>query len=132
MMGVYQADMIFQQEPPFNMPKFAILVKYYELPDVFHEDLAVKVYLPGDQKDLPTLTMSFPRQDLQMDKAPYELEEGQERLFNLTIPIMFSPLLVSKEGFLKVKVVCGDIVTNVGSLMLRKIRHDEKIPGINA
>ncbi len=130
-MGVYQTDMIFQQEPPFTLAKFAILVKYYELPDIFHEDITMKVYLPGDNKDSPTLAMPIPRQSLRMGEAPYELEEGQERLFNLTLPIMFSPLLVSKEGFLKVRAVCGDIITNLGSLMLRKIRQNEKIPGVN-
>jgi hypothetical protein len=132
-MGIYQNDMIFPQDPPFNLPKFAILVKYFELPDAFHEDITVNVYLPGDQKDSPTVTLPVPRKTLQTgEPPPYELEEGQERVFNLTLPIAFSPLLVGKEGFIKVRATCGDVVTNLGSLMLRKIRQEEKIPGFNA
>jgi hypothetical protein len=131
-MGVYQADMILPQEPPFTLAKFAILVKYYELPDVFHDDVLLKVYLPGDQKDAPSVSRQVPRQALQIAIPDYKWDPDQERVFNLTIPLIFTGLLIANEGFLKVRAVCGDVVTNLGSLMVRKIGQNEKILGINA
>jgi hypothetical protein len=131
-MGIYQADMIFPQDPPVALAKFAILVKYYETPGIFTDDVVLKVYFPGDEKDTPTVTFPVPRQSMQMGEPQHEMEEGQERVFNLTMPIVIAPFQVTKCGFLKVRASCGDVVTNLGSLMLRKIRPDEQVPGLNA
>jgi hypothetical protein len=130
-MGIYQADMIFTQDPPIVLPKFAILVKYYETPGVFTDDVVLKVFFPGDEKDAPTLAIPIPRQSMQIGEPQYEMEEGQEHVFSLAAPVVMAPFQVTKYGFLKVRAACGDAVTNLGSLMLRKIRPDEKISGIN-
>jgi hypothetical protein len=127
-MGVYSNDIVFQNDPPFVTPKFAILVKYFEELDAFKDDILVNVYFPGDQKDSPAMTVPISRSLMQA--APYEMEEGQERLVNLTLPLMFSPFSISKQGFLKVRAICGDVVTNLGSIMVRKIKPDETIQGL--
>lgn len=130
LMGVYQADILFPSPAPFSVPKFGILVKYYETIDSRTDDLSLRVYLPGDQKDAPTLTMPVPRPEI--GPRPPDLEEDQERIFAATVPIMFAPLIVTKEGYIKVRMFRGDIVTNLGSLKVRQIRPDEKILGFNA
>jgi hypothetical protein len=127
-MGTYQNDIIFPNDAPFVMQKFVILVKYFEETDAFKDDISIRVYLPGDQKDIPTVTFPVPRSNMQSSEPLYELEEDQERILTLTVPLMFAPLSVGKEGFLKVRAVCGDVVTNLGSLMVRKIKPDEIIP----
>jgi hypothetical protein len=130
-MGIYQSDMIFPatQEFPFNLAKFGILFKYYETKDALTDDIAIRVFLPGDQKDAPSVVLPFPRAQLISGPAPYPLEEDQERIFNLTFPFLFTPLLVKQEGFIKVRVACGERITNLGSLMIRKARPDENIFG---
>jgi hypothetical protein len=107
-------------------------VKYYELLDVFTDDVLLKVYLPGDQTDAPFVSQQIPRQALQGPAPNYKLESDQQRVLNLTIPLIFAGLLIANEGFLKVRASCGDVVTNLGSLMIRKIGQDEKIAGMNA
>lgn len=60
------------------------------------------------------------------------VEHRMQRDRRGTLPFVLSPLPVPKEGFIKVRAVCGDVTTNLGSLMLRSLRPEEKIPGLNA
>lgn len=130
-MGIYQTDMIFPrvQDFPLVLPRFGILIKYYEMQDVYTEDILVRVFLPGDSKDTPSVALPFNRAIMMATAPPrrYALEEDQERVFNLTYPILFSPLFVKQEGFIKVRVACGAKITNLGSLMIRKAQPDENI-----
>lgn len=130
-MGLYQSDMIFpaSQDFPLVLPRFGILIKYYEVQNYFTDDLVVRVFLPGDSKDAPSMIMPFSRVALNAAVPPrqHELEEDQESVFNLTYPILISPLVVKQEGFVKVRIVCGGVTTNLGSLMIRKARPDENI-----
>jgi hypothetical protein len=130
-MGIYQADMIFaaQQTFPIILPKFGIFVKYYEMQDTMTNDILVRVFLPSDPKDAPSVTLPFNRTLLAATTPPrrYELEPDQERVFNLTYPIVFSPLVIKQEGFVKVRAVCGEKITNLGSLMIRRAHADENI-----
>jgi hypothetical protein len=132
-MGVYGPDMVFQEQFPLVLTKFAILIKYYERPGAFKDDIIFQIYMPGDVKGSPAITNVFKRDPTISSLSPtYDLDEDQAKVFNLTLPFMFSTLPVPKEGFIKVRAVCGGITTNLGSLMLRSIRADEKIPGLNA
>jgi hypothetical protein len=132
-MGVYQNDMVFPSnaEFPILYPKFCILVKYYEVRDYFTDDIVVRIFLPGDPKEAPSVTMPFQRAILGGPTPVYPLEEDQEALFNLTAPFTLSPFPVKQEGFVKVRIVCGSTTTAIGSLMVRRARPDEniQIPG---
>jgi hypothetical protein len=131
-MGTYQADIIFptNQDFPLTLPKFCILIKYYEVLDVFTDDIAISVFLPGDVKDAPTIVLPISRLSLAKPTFPYPLEDDQERVFNITFPLALSPLTIKQEGFVKVRAKCGSTTTNLGSLMVRKARSDETIEGL--
>src|SRR5437667_364391 len=94
-MGIYQVDMILPTPPPFALAKFCILVKYFETLDARADDLLLKIYMPGDQKDAPTITMPIPRSEIGPPSP--DLDEDQERIFAATVPIMVSPLMITKE-----------------------------------
>ena len=128
-MGTYQADMIFPPEPdfPFTIAKLCILVKYYEILNVFSDDLTIRVFLPGDERNAPTVVLPLPRSTLGAPTPLYPLEDDQERVFNLTYPLVLSPLTIKQAGFMKVRAVCGSTTTNLGSLMIRKQKPDENI-----
>jgi hypothetical protein len=134
-MGIYQTDLIVPPgvELPFVIAKFGILIKYYERKDAFKDDIVLRVFLPGDATDAPTVAVPLPRAGLGSTVPPlYPLDEDQERVFSLTFPIVLSPMTVKQEGFVKVRAVCGDVTTKLGSLMLRKARSDEVVqfPGL--
>jgi hypothetical protein len=131
-MGIYQSDMILLTPPPFTLQKFCIFVKYCELFGAVTDELSLKVYMPGDQKDNPTVNMPVIRAQLDPSQAPAELEEDQQRILVIVTPLIFSPIVIAKEGLIKVRMSAGDSITRLGSLRLRQIRPDEKIPGFNA
>jgi hypothetical protein len=128
-MGIYQSDMIFPptQTFPFNMPKFCVLIKYYENLNTFTDDIAIRVFLPGDASDSPTVVLPFPRASLGQPDFSYALEEDQERIFNLSFPLVLSPCLIKQEGFIKVRAICGTTTTRLGSLRIRKAQADENL-----
>lgn len=131
-MGIYQTDMIFstQQTFPLNLAKFGILFKYYETKDAFKDDILIRVFLPGDETDAPSAAIPFARASFPSVEPPYPLDEDQQRVFNLSFPFLFSPLIIRQEGFIKVRVACGDRITNLGSLMIRKAQPNENIFGL--
>jgi hypothetical protein len=127
-MGIYQTDMIFPSTAsfPLVLPKFCALIKYYELAGVFQDDISLHIFFPGDARDTPTVTIPFQRSLLSNDSpAPYPLEDDQERIFNLTFPLMLSPCQIKQEGFVKVRAVAGSITTRLGSLMIRRALTEE-------
>ncbi len=128
-MGIYSVDMVFPATTtfPFVYPKVGILVKYYEEAGLFSDDIAVRVFLPGDEKDAPSVVVPFPNTVRKTGPPPYPLEPDQKSVFSLTWPIVLSPCLMKQEGFIRVRVVTGKTTTNLGSLMVRKIREGENI-----
>jgi len=128
LMGIYSIDMIFQNDFPVTLPKFAILVKYFEIFGTFEDDLSVNIFLPGDQSEKPFLVVPIKRSDIAASTNPYPVEEeGIERLNIISIPVILSPLSIVHEGFIKVRVKCGEIDTKLGRLMLRKLRPGDQI-----
>ncbi len=129
-MGIYQTEMVFPSNVVFPSiyPKFCILIKYYELRNVFNDDIIVRVFFPGDTKESPSLVLPFPSSVRNTTNPAYPLEEDQEHLFNISFPLMLSPFPIKQEGFLKVRAQCGGTTTQLGSLMVRKARPDENLP----
>jgi hypothetical protein len=122
-MGIYQNDMVFPPGAvfPLLIPKFCILIKYYEVPHSIKEDLEVRVFFPGDEENSPSIKMPLPRaviEETGLD-TPYPLESDQERINNMTFPLTISPFTVKQNGWVKVRMAYGESVVNLGSLMLR-------------
>lgn len=128
-MGIYQSEMIFPSslEFPFAVPKFCVLVKYYEKLGVFSDDLSLRVFLPGDIPEKPSIVNPLARADFAKVDPSAPLEADQERILNLTFPVVMAPLTFRQSGFVKVRIVCGDLTTNLGSIFVRKQRADEAI-----
>jgi hypothetical protein len=123
LMGVYQIDMLLQQDLPISLPKFAMLINYYEIKGAFKDALNVKIFLPGNKDDAPQLSWQIDGATRDSAKSPYESADADaEKLFTLTIPVILTPLVINEEGFIKVRVQCGDTTTRLGRLMIRKIK----------
>lgn len=130
LMGIYLADILFPASLPFpiTLTKFCILIKYFESMPALTDDITIRVFLPGDLKDAPSVTLPFPRASMVQGAIPtYPLDEDQDRIFNLTFPLALTPLIIKQEGFIKVRALCGTRATKLGSLMVRKARPNENI-----
>lgn len=128
--GIYQNEMIFgaATEFPIVVPKFAILVRYLEIKKHFSDDLLLKVYWPGNEKELPPLVQTIKRSDFvqQNINSGFPLPEDSELVSALSVPLVFSPMHILQEGFIKVRMECGDTITKLGSLLLRKATDRDK------
>jgi hypothetical protein len=128
LMGMYQLDMIHNADFPITIPKFVMLIKYYEVKGLFNDDLNLKVFLPGDPEETPTFAVSISKSTRDDAATLYEADQDSERLFDLTMPIIMSPLVIKEEGFIKVRIQCGETTTRLGRIMIRKVRDADNIP----
>jgi hypothetical protein len=130
-MGIYQAEMVFPQNMgfPLSIPKLCIFIKYYEVPGSLTDDLEVRIFVPGDGEDIPSVVMPFPRAVIESTRVDtiFPLEGDQERVHNMTFPVTLSPFTIKQKGWIKVRIVCGGLVTNMGSLMVRTAYENENL-----
>jgi hypothetical protein len=127
-MGLYQIDMLFPTEFPITLAKLAIFVRYFEERDAFKEDLTLTVRVPGS--DEPLLTSTIRRQEISVPSYPYkDMVPDDERDLQLSIemPIVISPVIIPKEGFMTVQMRVGETTTRLGRLMMRKARPEELV-----
>lgn len=125
LMGIYQIDMLFKNEFPIIIPKFVIFVKYLEVKDTFSDDLNLIVTAPWSEN--PIVDIKLPRGDLDFKESYPNDDADSERLYNITMPIVLSPFNVSSEGFVKVRMKCGQTTTRLGRLMIRKVKEGEEV-----
>jgi hypothetical protein len=128
LIGIYQLDLNQLMDFPITIPKLAMLIKYYEIKGALKGDLNVKIFLPGDPESMPTLSWIIPEAAKDNAQTPYKSDSDSEKLFDLTLPIIVSPLNIKEEGFVKVRIQCGDITTRLGRLMIRKVRDTDNVP----
>jgi hypothetical protein len=114
-MGVYGAELFFLQPLPQTLPKLSILVMYYQLAQLKTKSLEVQVFLPGDS-DSPSI--SFPARTPEQDFETVPLDPDQEPILHLRLPVIIQPLVVTREGFIKVRLIRDDTIMRVGSLKL--------------
>ena len=130
LMGIYQRDMIFPTPKyPLSLPKFAILVKYIEDKGRFTDDLTLKVYFPGEAPNNPHFSRAIKRNEAsgrtRFDKYPAPEDSGPINIS--TIPLVFSPMHIAQEGYIKVRMECGNIITKLGTLLIRAALEEEKL-----
>lgn len=125
LMGIYHADMFFQGSTPFHTPRFVAMVMIYGTPGNAM-DMNIRVYLPGDNSDNPSITVPVPASAQMVQTAPnVPLDPDQQIISHFRFPIILQPLIVQKPGFVKVRIERGGKVYNFGSLHIRGAREDE-------
>lgn len=63
-MGIYSGNMILYAAPPVSLPKLMVAVNYFERPGESDAPVEVRVYLPGDSADAPTVRVPLPVEEL--------------------------------------------------------------------
>lgn len=126
LMGLYQSDFLFRGELPFVVAKFVILVMYYETVGATEGDIQFKIHLPGDEADKPSLEFPIPRATMPLLLAQLESEEDTDRIHHIRIPVVLSPLVIAREGLIKVRAHYEDgSILRLGRLQVRALRPDE-------
>jgi hypothetical protein len=137
-MGLYQADMLFPNNIPFpiNIPKFCVLVMYYEQRGAVEGDVVFKVTYGPENRNLIEFPIS--RQDLggqEESVIPPEdvTPEDRERIGHSRIPIVLAPFTIPEKGRLRVRAHYADgSVLKLGSIAVRQMPVDDfnKIFGV--
>lgn len=125
LMGIYRAEMIFPSDFPVAIPKFVILVNYYEDRGALDDDLMLKIELTGVEEPIYTKTME--RKEIGNFPTIKPKDEDTSPIISIMMPIIFSPLMIPAEGDIKVRMHCGKVITRLGRLSVRKVRPDENI-----
>lgn len=120
LMGIYDRDLFFQAETPITFPRFVIFVRYFEIVGAFSDDLALSVFLPGDEADRPTISLRLNRPDVRPSETSLAFSDDGEPVLSISVPVLLSPWEIRCEGAVKVRMRCGDVVTRLGELQVRK------------
>lgn len=126
LMGLYQSDMIFQGLTfPIVVPKFVILIMYYELFDAVESDITFKVSYPEETNFIADMPIA--RKDIPVAKLASEAErESEERIFHARLPIVVSPFILERTGRIRVRAHYSDgAILKLGSIDIKVMTLEE-------
>jgi hypothetical protein len=114
LIGVYREVMILQGVSfPVTLRKFALYVKYIEPLELVIAPIDLRVFLPGDPDDTPSVRHTWkPKPEADLLSGP-DFEPGEEktRVRILVTELAFSPLVLQQAGRIKVRAVRPDGAT---------------------
>jgi hypothetical protein len=127
LMGMYQADMFFpsNMQLPTILPKLVILIMYYEITAHSRKSSLSRYHMAP--KIMFSSTFQFQeRMSSQAQIAEETPEKELERIFNIRMPVAFSPFNIDKMGRLRVRAHYSDRkILKLGSLLLRQVPETE-------
>ncbi len=108
--GVYPATLYVHGEFPFTLSKFCFFIDYREPHDLRTESVALKIFLPGDADDSPSV-----EGEIHLERARSAMGEKikddsipeQEKMIRATTVLSFAPVILSGEGVIKVRAYRG-------------------------
>jgi len=132
-MGLYQADMFLPNNLTFPVviPKFCILVMYYEIRGALTDDVTLKitfgpeninlVEFPLLRKDIVAAQAAAP-ESIPEDVTP----EDKERIYHSRFPVALSPFPIPSTGRLRVRAHYSDgSILKLGSMAVRQVSVEE-------
>jgi hypothetical protein len=123
LMGVYQGVMYIHGQFPFTLPKFGLMVKYIERAGESSHPLTIKVFLPGDSDDVPSIAGEISIDELRKIRAASVQASNESdgvKYSSLTTYLFFAPLVLNREGLIRVRAFCGDDVIKMGALKIER------------
>jgi hypothetical protein len=117
--GVYQGDMIAYGAPPLVLPKLCLVVSYSERPGESLEPVELRVYMPGDADDAPTLRQQLPVDQLRSEAVAPTIPGLEDPMRKFSGVFSFSPFPITQEGTIKVRAYRGDLEVRLGTLRVQ-------------
>jgi len=114
--GVYRSGrLIVHSAFPVALPKFGFAVNYAQKKGFFIQPKTLRVFLPGDEDDQPSIEAEFPKMD--ETNLPLGLPKGADVTFLVGMAhLLFAPLVIKQPGTIKVRAVRGDEMIRLGAL----------------
>ena len=119
--GTYPAGMSTNAPFPLTLPKFAFSINFFQKRGAFVADLGLRILLPGDPEDAPSIQSDLSESARQAEAAAFarqtrEAAQGQEPYIILRANLIFAPLTIPTPGDMRVRIVRGNDIFRMGSI----------------
>jgi hypothetical protein len=121
--GCYHGIMYVNADFPFLIAKFGLAITYMEKMGAYDGDVRLRIYFPGDEDDKPSFEGLMPIQDARNAPLNPNPDPSETIYRSIGTNFILSPLVVAKEGLIKVRAYCGDNVVKLGALRVVKGVH---------
>jgi hypothetical protein len=110
--GAYLSNLLVHSEYPVTLPKFCFAITIYEPHDDLADKAELKIYLPSDPDDKPSIVgdLDFPKLE--------QPQDGKFRIFRAHL--VFAPVILQSDGWLRVRAERKGITMKLGSLRVTK------------
>ena len=128
--GVYSGnDMtVFSDSWPATINKLAFAISYHENRDRFLSVSEIRVYLPGEPEDRPSLRIQPPlKEALEAIIPPRPFDNDADLMKGFVTYTIISPLVIQQEGPIRVIAYIGDDTFKLGSLYIRRQSVSEAV-----
>ncbi len=112
--GVYTGEIIILGSAPATLPSFAVMINYLERPGDLDGPVLAKLLGPGDEE---LACLSIPVDQARLNFNPEFKEE--DNLILLQMNVTLHNVLIKQEGFIRLRIFCGDTEIRMGSLRVR-------------
>jgi hypothetical protein len=113
LIGTYGGDMIVRDGFPLVLPKFAAAVLFVQKKEVFSTNLELRIFLPGDAEDKPSVVTELIRPGV-TPSAP----EADSNFIIVRTNMIFTPFPLDGPGNIKVRVARDGVLYGAGSLRI--------------
>jgi hypothetical protein len=124
--GVYPQDMVVSGPFPALIPQFALAITYLEPLSMEICPVTIKIFVPSeDEEDQIAAEIDIPI-DRGIDSNLRE-NDPQAQFRAILMALKISPLVVVKEGYIKVRAYLGKEEVRLGSMRIRLPHDGEKV-----
>lgn len=121
LMGVYRGVLFYKEKLPIVLPRLGIFVRYFEEVGFFRDDIQINVWFPGNEYDSPGHQVKIERNTISPNPS-FKVEDepfpDSTPRTQFDIPILISPYVIERNGIIRVRAICGDTVTGLGTLQI--------------
>jgi hypothetical protein len=127
LIGSYGGLMIVHVPFPATLSTFALAVTVLQRRSIFNPNLNIRIFLPGDSDDQPSIQGQFgeavdlsgaaeaavAQTEALHPDATDQLEEGY---LTMVAHMKFAPLVMKQQGIVKVRAIIGDNTYRLGGM----------------
>lgn len=121
--GVYSGVMFLRPAFPVSLSKIAMQVNYFEKPNESNEPVELRIFLPDSPETEPHVRTRIPIEEIRSMPVPEPIPDS-EHFLGVVAHIDISPLLLTKEGLIRVRAYRGDLEVRLGSLRVQSAPQD--------
>lgn len=127
LVGVYAERMIVDTDFPVIVPTMGFYIHLLEpLADPSHP-VQIKVFIPGDTDDEVVIDVNLPENRSDLIDSDSVRDHDAKFLSNI-LAFRVSPLLLRKEGRIKVRAYKSDTEVKLGTLLVTKAERGQALP----